>query len=1306
MASLEEWRNRGNRVADLPSSAESLLRAFLSIPESHQFLLPDPTSSVLDFAGITLAEFDDAKYSSSPPDFNYFSSEKPTASNAATLLAIPAPSKKDPHARVPLWMVKFWTTIVLELAPVQKKWASGITWLQQADLLPFQDIVHTVFRSLASLPWAGDISWEGGFDLIRHSKNSLPTYLSNDWLNDDHIDQLISSLSCRISSTIDTPPTLLLDTVASRIILLAYKERQLDSALHRHTATVARYRAKLAPNGILAGIFHVHGNHWIALAVVLRTRTILYGDSAGGSPDGDLIDALWWFCSGSTESLVPGPLAYSLGTLPCPKQNLSTDSWNCRIFSYNALAHYFFPTAIPLLKHTETSGFGNAARLECLSNIVAQYHDQGGNKAADVSRRDLDAYLTPATSSQPKLPPPKAHPATNPSLAAFFGHYTGAAEAKYAAKKSQKPKKAKAQPKSSSPSVIAPIFKIPAVPEVPDNSDLKRKYCVDSSSESESESTQPLSSFEPSNPPDAIDPSDTDDEDIHRPSKKGRPSLDFLDQLTNEITPSKRPREYQCAGAGCKQRWQPRSRSRVLSHARRCLFLTTKQRQIAAKHSAAAAPGSLVAETAPLQPSTSTSSISSTPSSSSAADSATAESPRQTSDTFFGAGGRKRIHSQLDLAVVRLFCASRLPPNLAGTQEWKNLLKITCPSYTPASRTKLNDVHIQSEAARIQELQYKMLKKECYISISFDGGSIRSGESVYTVHATTQDGRVMLLEGQECTRVSHTGEWIADVVLRVVYRIGPERVICFSADNTGNTRVSRTILHDRLPHTLNLPDPDHHLNNTWKEIASLPFFEPIIGIIRATITFFKQSNFAKGELRALRNEHKLGAGLESIGKTRFGSLVWTALSIQRSLMGIRQLCTSGTITLDAETSQHYMLGTPTTLHFEIGLTQLISVGEPFGRAILCLESTAANPGDVFFYWIALVSRVRDALESSHLPDHVNQAIRVIINRRWREFFTDGPSNAHLAAFFLNPDYARSPIFRNPNALSFNIRLPPPKPTLSVATSTSTSPKVPPGIRCPKTFIEVGKYLHHLLVIAVTHDVDPYLRQWKGRSAALVKGFQEQFTAFAQGMFPFAITLGPGQTVRQYWQAHKATEHGGILAAVVLPLVSAVPHSMAEERTMSVFTMMNTAQRNRQSINTVVAMAQVNGFYRAEEPSKRRIRKRSARALRYFDTKRLRRGLDDDERDSDSDYDESEDEDLVSQPPVDSSNLTSDIPTDATTLPGDDDNSEIDLGCVEVRELLAEAPLPRESKAKSSAPAHIPAKDGPEAGGTLELGDWV
>ena len=44
---------------------------------------------------------------------------------------------------------------------------------------------------------------------------------------------------------------------------------------------------------------------------------------------------------------------------------------------------------------------------------------------------------------------------------------------------------------------------------------------------------------------------------------------------------------------------------------------------------------------------------------------------------------------------------------------------------------------------------------------------MRSGESFYTVHATTVAQDMMLLEGQDGTSKSHIDVWISDLVLRV-----------------------------------------------------------------------------------------------------------------------------------------------------------------------------------------------------------------------------------------------------------------------------------------------------------------------------------------------------------------------------------------------------------------------------------------------------------------------------------------------------------------------------------------------------------
>lgn len=136
-------------------------------------------------------------------------------------------------------------------------------------------------------------------------------------------------------------------------------------------------------------------------------------------------------------------------------------------------------------------------------------------------------------------------------------------------------------------------------------------------------------------------------------------------------------------------------------------------------------------------------------------------------DSFFGPRGRKEIHRSLDLAILQFICVARLPPSVVDLPEWKNIFAIQTPSYSTASRTKLMDDHIMSEQENVRKLQTIELKTQHRLSLSLDGGALRSSEPVYTIHATTPARKVMLLEGQECGEVSHTGEWIADLVYRV-----------------------------------------------------------------------------------------------------------------------------------------------------------------------------------------------------------------------------------------------------------------------------------------------------------------------------------------------------------------------------------------------------------------------------------------------------------------------------------------------------------------------------------------------------------
>ena len=236
------------------------------------------------------------------------------------------------------------------------------------------------------------------------------------------------------------------------------------------------------------------------------------------------------------------------------------------------------------------------------------------------------------------------------------------------------------------------------------------------------------------------------------------------------------PRKYRCAGVGCSKRWAPRTTSRVFAHAKRCLKLTEEQRHLASSARANKSPGALVAadnaQETKVTPSlqsiaSSQSSFGSLSSSSSPLSIKASDTLQLRADGFFGPQGRQKTHNALDLAIVKFFCVARIPPAIADLDVWKNLFRIPLPSYVPASRTRLMDDHIMSEQERVRQLQLQHLKTQRHISISFDGGALRSGESFYTVHATTVARDVMLLEGQDGTSEAHTGVWIAELVLQV-----------------------------------------------------------------------------------------------------------------------------------------------------------------------------------------------------------------------------------------------------------------------------------------------------------------------------------------------------------------------------------------------------------------------------------------------------------------------------------------------------------------------------------------------------------
>ena len=429
------------------------------------------------------------------------------------------------------------------------------------------------------------------------------------------------------------------------------------------------------------------------------------------------------------------------------------------------------------------------------------------------------------------------------------------------------------------------------------------------------------------------DPADlVDDPNPHKKaSHGGRPANPLLDKILQRCHRTSHPEKklYHCAGKNCGLTFVNRNLKRAVRHAVGCFRLPKETRRLAKQHAATRAPSKLleneIAKADGLG--VEESGIVATKKRKTAVDEAV---PMQNSSRLYDIAkkeGKQIRHRKLDLAVVKLFCVAGLATDISDLNEWKDVLYIADPSYHPPTRARLEEELIIGEAEEIQEKQLAYLRTQENLTVSCDGGTTRNQEAFWTTHISSMERKVYLMEMREATNESHTAVWIKcnvlevcltmnrtslsqfgnDLIFQIIDSIGRSRIAAVVSDSTGNTRLHRELLVKEVPTMLNLPDIIHFISNTIKDIVTLPFFKPTILTIRGVLTKFHKSHLGKSELCAARKHFSIGRGLEKIGKTRFGTIIFTASSVQRNLPAIKRVVEHGKFDLGVSSRRRFII---------------------------------------------------------------------------------------------------------------------------------------------------------------------------------------------------------------------------------------------------------------------------------------------------------------------------------------------------------------------------------------------------------------
>ncbi|KAG6884424.1 hypothetical protein C0992_006351 [Termitomyces sp. T32_za158] len=440
------------------------------------------------------------------------------------------------------------------------------------------------------------------------------------------------------------------------------------------------------------------------------------------------------------------------------------------------------------------------------------------------------------------------------------------------------------------------------------------------------------------------------------------------------------------------------------------------------------------------------------------------------------AGGRKERHRQLDLAIVKLVCAAGLSTSIVERPEWLEVLRLADPMYTPASRGKIEDEQIFSEVAAVRIKQIETLKKEMNLTISYNGGTARGRDAFWTVHISTEDRRVFFMQGRNATLIQ----------LRILF---------------GLLILNRWI-------------------STSKSLLTSTDFA---------------SHLGKAEFDSVRMLMGGGRGLETVGKTRFGTIIHSAKSVQRNIPIISQVVERGEFDL-GDLSEYFkdsLSGgrrTKAASSFVTILGQLVDIGSPATTVLAHLESNEASPADVFVYWHAFLQATSEVLhdEAQEIPNHVRSEILGILNYRDRQVFVDGNLSDGADVYL------------------------------------------------------AGAYLHPVSQKEIFHGNKPALTRWKGHAKAFKTQFLEEMKKYGRRQPPYNQAFTEQQGIMLWWRSLEDQEFGQILPVLALKIHAVRANSMAEERTVSNFTWITPALRNRLSIESMVAITQIRQFYSAKK----------------------------------------------------------------------------------------------------------------------------
>lgn len=238
---------------------------------------------------------------------------------------------------------------------IRSRWDKSFKWLKRQERK--NGVLHDRMVSLLqNVAWGGMVQ---GFDSISACPiSTFATYLSDDWLSDDHMNQFTELLERRVlGSPQHAAETYVMGPWFSTH--LANFDKEPD---HKYLERIGRDLASGRRKRIV-GMRNVGANHWIAFTIDVATASISVGDSFRKSHPLFMKAVSGWVERHMKQT-------YQQKNLPCTKQE---DGFSCGVLAMNAIEHFLDSERYPLVNKTPFAL--SAARMERALDVMTYHLD-------------------------------------------------------------------------------------------------------------------------------------------------------------------------------------------------------------------------------------------------------------------------------------------------------------------------------------------------------------------------------------------------------------------------------------------------------------------------------------------------------------------------------------------------------------------------------------------------------------------------------------------------------------------------------------------------------------------------------------------------------------------------------------------------------------------------------------------------------------------------------------------------------------------------------------------------------------------